>query len=147
MTLFTQLGKNNARTTKGVFNVHDAWPSSHSWVRTMHVLQKRSLTYMTHEPLHTHVTHYGPRVGFPYYNLTLPSPSSRRHLYPPSAWGHITLWVGTMGTFTSTRSKENENNLSTNTQRGHVNHMAPWFQVTYNKKVDIKFSAHDAFLE
>jgi hypothetical protein len=24
MTLFTQLGKNNARTTKEVFNVHDA---------------------------------------------------------------------------------------------------------------------------
>ena len=29
------------------------WISKKSWVRTMWVLQQRSLTYMTHDPLHT----------------------------------------------------------------------------------------------
>ena len=83
MTLSTQLDKNNVETTKEVFNVHDACPSLHSWIRTMWELQKRSLTYMTHEPLHTHVTPYGPQVGLPYYNLTLPHQegTSIRHLH------------------------------------------------------------------
>jgi hypothetical protein len=102
-------------TRSMTFDYH--WKSMESWVGTNQIVfcsshnavtysfskcnvNKRGLQYTGSVAFSKHVTHYGPRSGFLYYNLTTP-PS--RGIPLSAIWGCVEqLLIWALGTFTST---------------------------------------------
>ena len=118
--------RNERRNINGSTTFDCHWKSMESWVRTkklslvavrlqwpMHLLRvfkiyKRRPFSVT---LTKHVTHYGPRSGFPYYNLITPI---ERALYLPTRdAGRSSLWVlSPRNLHTYTNIQSNDTNIS-----------------------------------